>query len=118
MKRAHWILLILACVFLVIALRGTWVLLADFLPAETPDYPSDVGPGGLFAILLGEMLRGATLFVLLAGFVPYACLGLVFSGFLVSRRRVLPRWAWSLSLVLTVVYGLLGAGLIAVWLLT
>ena len=57
-KKSHIVMLILACVCLLIALKGAKDLLEVFLLAETPTYPSDVGPGGLFAVLLGEWLEG------------------------------------------------------------
>ena len=56
-KKSHIVMLILACVCLLIALKGAKDLLEVFLLAETPTYPSDVGPGGLFAVLLGEWLE-------------------------------------------------------------
>ena len=82
--------------------------------AETPTYPSDVGAAGLFAILLGESLRGFALVVLLLGFVPYLCGGLVLSIVLVSRRRDKPAWLWGVSLGLAVLFGLIAVGLVAV----
>ena len=94
-KKSHIVLLILACVCLFIALKGAKDLLEFFLLAETPTYPSDVGAAGLFAILLGESLRGFALTILLLGFVPYLCGGLVLSIVLASRRRDKPAWLWG-----------------------
>ena len=115
-KKSHIVMLILACVCLLIALKGAKDLLA-FLLAETPTYPSDVGPGGLFAILLSKWVRGAALAVLLIGFVPYLCGGLVLSIVLASRRRDKPAWLWGLSLGLAILLGLIAVGLVAVWIL-
>ena len=115
-KKSHIVMLILACVCLLIALKGAKDLLA-FLLAETPTYPSDVGPGGLFAILLSKWVRGAALAVLLIGFVPYLCGGLVLSIVLASRRRDKPAWLWGVSLGLAVLFGLIAVGLVAVWIL-
>ena len=116
-KKGHIVMLVLACVCLLIALKGAKDLLEVFLLAETPTYPSDVGPGGLFAVLLGEWLRGASLAVLLFGFVPYLCGGLALSIVLASRRRDKPAWLWGVSLGLAVLFGLIAAGLIAAWIL-
>ena len=116
-KKSHIVMLILACVCLLIALKGAKDLLEVFLLAETPTYPSDAGPGGLFAILLGEWLQGAALAVLLFGFVPYLCGGLALSIVLASRRRDKPAWLWGASLGLAVLFGLIAAGLIAAWIL-
>ena len=116
-KKGHIVMLVLACVCLLIALKGAKDLLEVFLLAETPTYPSDVGAGGLFAILLGEWLQGAALAVLLFGFVPYLCGGLALSIVLASRRRDKPAWLWGLSLGLVVLFGLIAAGLIAGWIL-
>ena len=115
-KKSHIVMLILACVCLLIALKGAKDLLA-FLLAETPTYPSDVGPGGLFAVLLGEWLEGFALAVLLLGFVPYLCGGLVLSIVLASRRRDKPAWLWGVSLGLAILLGLIAVGLVAVWIL-
>ena len=116
-KKSHVVMLILACVCLLIALKGAKDLLEVFLLAETPTYPSDVEAGGLFAILLGEWVRGAALAVLLIGFVPYLCGGLVLSVVLASRRRDKPAWLWGVSLGLAVLFGLIAVGLVAVWIL-
>jgi hypothetical protein len=116
-KKSHIVLLILACVCLLIALKGARDLVEVFLMAETPTYPSDAGPGGLFAILLGESLRGAALAVLLFGFVPYLCGGLALSIVLASRKRDKPAWLWGVSLGLAILFGLIAAGLIAAWIL-
>ena len=113
-KKSHIVLLILACVCLLIALKGARDLVEVFLMAETPTYPSDVGAGGLFAILLGESLRGFALTILLLGFVPYLCGGLVLSIVLASRRRDKPAWLWGGSLGLAILFGLIAAGLAAV----
>ena len=113
-KKSHIVLLILACVCLLIALKGAKDLLEFFLLAETPTYPSDVGAAGLFAILLGESLRGFALVVLLLGFVPYLCGGLVLSIVLASRRRDKPAWLWGVSLGLAILFGLIAVGLVAV----
>lgn len=116
-KKSHIIMLILACVCLLIALKGAKDLLEVFLLAETPTYPSDVGAGGLFAVLLGKWVRGAALAVLLLGFVPYLCGGMVLSVILCSRRRDKPAWLWGVSLGLAFLLGLIAVGLIAVWIL-
>lgn len=116
-KKSHIVLLILACVCLLIALKGAKDLSEVFLLAETPTYPSDVGAAGLFAILLGESLRGFALVVLLLGFVPYLCGGLVLSIVLVSRRRDKPAWLWGVSLGLAVLFGLIAVGLVLAWIL-
>lgn len=116
-KKSHIVLLILACVCLLIALKGAKDLSEVFLLAETPTYPSDVGAAGLFAILLGESLRGFALTVLLLGFVPYLCGGLVLSIVLVSRRRDKPAWLWGVSLGLAVLFGLIAVGLVLAWIL-
>ena len=116
-KKSHIVLLILACVCLLIALKGAKDLLEVFLLAETPTYPSDVGAAGLFAILLGESLRGFALTILLLGFVPYLCGGLVLSIVLASRRRDKPAWLWGVSLGSAILFGLIAMGLIAVWIL-
>ena len=113
-KKSHIVLLILACVCLLIALKGAKDLLEFFLLAKTPTYPSDVGAAGLFAILLGESLRGFALTILLLGFVPYLCGGLVLSIVLASRRRDKPAWLWGGSLGLAILFGLIAAGLAAV----
>jgi hypothetical protein len=107
-------MLVLACVCLLIALKGTKDLLEVFLLAETPTYPSDAGLGGLFAILLGEWLEGFALVVLLLGFLPYMCGGLVLSIVLASRKRDKPAWLWGVSLGLAILCGLIAAGLAAV----
>lgn len=117
LKKWHIVLLVLACVCLLIALKGAKELLEGFLLAESPTYPSDVGHGGLFAILLGKWLRGAALFVLLAGFVPYLCAGLALSAVLAARRRDKPAWLWGMSLGLTVLFGLVAIGLLTVWII-
>ena len=116
-KKSHIIMLVLACVCLLIALKGAKNLLEVFLLAETPTYPSDVGPGGLFAILLGEWLQGFSLAVLLLGFLPYLCGGMVLSVILCSRRRDKPAWLWGVSLGLSILFGLIAVGLTAVWIL-
>ena len=116
-KKGHIIMLILACVCLLIALKGAKDLLEVFLLAETPTYPSDVGAGGLFAVLLGKWVRGAALAVLLLGFVPYLCGGMVLSVILCSRRRDRPAWLWGVSLGLAILFGLVAVGLVAVWIL-
>ncbi len=116
-KKSHIVLLIFACVCLLIALKGAKDLSEVFLLAETPTYPSDVGAAGLFAILLGESLRGFALTVLLLGFVPYLCGGLVLSIVLVSRRRDKPAWLWGVSLGLAVLFGLIAVGLVLAWIL-
>ena len=116
-KKSHVVMLILACVCLLIALKGAKDLLEVFLLAETPTYPSDVEAGGLFAILLGDWVRGAALAVLLIGFVPYLCGGLVLSIVLASRRRDKPAWLWGVSLGLAILFGLIAVGLVAVWIL-
>ena len=116
-KKSHIVMLILACVCLLIALKGAKDLLEVFLLAETPTYPSDVGAGGLFAILLSKWVRGAALAVLLIGFVPYLCGGLVLSIVLASNRRDKPAWLWGVSLGLAVLFGLIAVGLVAVWIL-
>lgn len=116
-KKSHIIMLILACVCLLIALKGAKDLLEVFLLAETPTYPSDVGAGGLFAVLLGKWVRGAALAVLLLGFVPYLCGGMVLSVILCSRRRDRPAWLWGVSLGLAFLFGLIAVGLVAVWIL-
>lgn len=116
-KKSHIVLLILACVCLLIALKGAKDLSEVFLLAETPSYPSDAGEGGLFAILLGESLRGFALVVLLLGFVPYLCGGMVLSVILCSRRRDKPAWLWGVSLGSAILLGLIAVGLIAVWIL-
>ena len=116
-KKSHIIMLILACVCLFIALKGARDLPEVFLLAETPTYPSDVGAGGLFAVLLSKWVRGAALAVLLIGFVPYLCGGLVLSIVLASNRRDKPAWLWGVSLGLAVLFGLIAVGLIAVWIL-
>ncbi len=116
-RKSHVIMLILSCVFLFVALKGAKDLLEVFLLPESPSYPSDVGPGGLFAILLGEWLRGAALAILLIGFVPCLCGGLVLSVILCSRRRDKPAWLWGVSLGLAILFGLIAAGLIAGWIL-
>ena len=116
-KKSHIVLLILACVCLLIALKGAKDLLEVFLLAETPTYPSDVGAAGLFAILLGESLRGFALTVLLLGFVPYLCGGLVLSIVLASRRRDKPAWLWGVSLGLAILFGLIAVGLVLAWIL-
>ncbi|MBO5511835.1 MAG: hypothetical protein J6B24_08895 [Clostridia bacterium] len=115
-KKSHIVMLILACVCLLIALKGAKDLLA-FLLAETPTYPSDVGPGGLFAVLLGEWLKGFSLVVLLLGCLPYLCGGLTLSVILCSRRRDKPAWLWGVSLGMAILLGLIAVGLIAVWIL-
>ena len=89
-KKSHIVMLILACVCLLIALKGAKDLPEVFLLAETPTYPSDVGAGGLFAVLLGERLEGFAPAVLLLGFVPYLCGGMVLSVILCCRRRDRP----------------------------
>ena len=116
-KKSHIVMLILACVCLLIALKGAKDLLEAFLLAETPTYPSDVGAGGLFAVLLGEWLEGFALAVLLLGFVPYLCGGMVLSVILCSRRRDKPAWLWGVSLGSAILLGLIAVGLIAVWIL-
>ena len=116
-KKSHIVMLILACVCLLIALKGAKDLLEVFLLAETPTYPSDVGAGGLFAVLLGKWVRGAALAVLLLGFVPYLCGGMVLSVILCSRRRDRPAWLWGVSLGLAILLGLIAVGLVAVWIL-
>ena len=116
-KKSHIVMLILACVCLLIALKGAKDLLEVFLLAETPTYPSDVEEGGLFAVLLGEWLEGFALAVLLLGFVPYLCGGMVLSVILCSRRRDRPAWLWGVSLGLAILLGLIAVGLIAVWIL-
>ena len=116
-KKSHIVLLILACVCLLIALKGAKDLSEVFLLAETPTYPSDVGAAGLFAILLGDSLRGFALVVLLLGFVPYLCGGLVLSIVLASRRRDKPAWLWGVSLGLAVLFGLIAVGLVLAWIL-
>jgi hypothetical protein len=116
-KKSHIVLLILACVCLLIALKGAKDLSEVFLLAETPSYPSDVGPGGLFAILLEKWLRGAALAILLLGFVPYLCGRLVLSIVLASRRRDKPAWLWGISLGLAILFGLIAVGLVLVWIL-
>ena len=116
-KKGHIIMLILACVCLLIALKGAKDLLEVFLLAETPTYPSDVGAGGLFAVLLGNWVRGAALAVLLLGFVPYLCGGMVLSVILCSRWRERPAWLWGVSLGLAILLGLIAVGLVAVWIL-
>ena len=116
-KKSHIVMLILACVCLLIALKGAKDLLEVFLLAETPTYPSDVGAGGLFAVLLGKWVRGAALAVLLLGFVPYLCGGMVLSVILCSRRRDRPAWLWGVSLGLAFLFGLIAVGLVAVWIL-
>ena len=79
--------------------------------------PIRLGAGGLFAILLGKWVRGAALAVLLLGFVPYLCGGLVLSIVLASRRRDKPAWLWGVSLGSAILFGLIAVGLIAVWIL-
>lgn len=116
-RKHHIVMLVLACVCLLIALKGAKDLLEVFLLAETPTYPSDVGPRGLFAVLLGEWLKGFALAVLLLGFVPYLCGGMVLSVILCSRRRDKPAWLWGVSLGLVILLGLIAMGLIAVWIL-
>ena len=116
-KKSHIVMLILACVCLLIALKGAKDLPEVFLLAETPTNPSDAGPGGLFAVLLGEWLEGFALAVLLLGFVPYLCGGMVLSVILCSRRRDKPAWLWGVSLGLAILLGLIAVGLIAVWIL-
>ena len=116
-KKSPIVLLILACVCLLIALKGAKDLSEVFLLAETPSYPSDAGEGGLFAILLGESLRGFALVVLLLGFVPYLCGGLVLSIVLASRRRDKPAWLWGVSLGLVILFGLIAVGLVLTWIL-
>lgn len=116
-KKSHIVMLIVACVCLLIALKGAKDLLEVFLLAETPAYPSDVGAGGLFAVLLGEWLEGFALAVLLLGFLPYLCGGMVLSVILCSRRRDRPAWLWGVSLGLAFLFGLIAVGLIAVWIL-
>lgn len=116
-KKSHIVMLIPACVCLLIALKGAKDLLEVFLLAETPTYPSDVGAGGLFAVLLGEWLGGFALAVLLLGFLPYLCGGLVLSIVLASRRRDKPAWLWGVSLGLAILFGLVAVGLAAVWIL-
>lgn len=116
-RKGHTVMLILACVCLLISLKGAKDLLEVFLLAETPTYPSDVGPGGLFAVLLGEWLEGFSLAILLLGFVPYLCGGMVLSVILFSRRRDKPAWLWGVSLGLVILLGLIAMGLIAVWIL-
>lgn len=115
-KKSHIVMLILVCVCLFIALKGAKDLLA-FLLAETPTYPSDVGAGGLFAILLGEWLKGFSLAVLLLGCLPYLCGGLVLSIVLTSSRRDKPAWLWGVSLGSAILFGLIAVGLVAVWIL-
>ena len=115
-KKSHIVMLILACVCLLIALKGAKDLLA-FLLAETPTYPSDVGAGGLFAVLLGEWLEGFALAVLLLGFVPYLCGGMVLSVILCSRRRDKPAWLWGVSLGSAILFGLIAVGLVLAWIL-
>lgn len=107
-------MLILACVCLLIALKGAKDLPEVFLLAETPTYPSDVGVGGLFAILLGERLEGFAPAVLLLGFVPYLCGEMVLSVILCSRRRDRPAWLWGVSPGSSFLLGLIAVGLIAV----
>ena len=116
-KKGHIVMLVLACVCLLIALKGAKDLLEVFLLAETPTYPSDVGPGGLFAILLGEWLQGFSLAVLLLGCLPYLCGGMVLSVILCSRRRDKPAWLWGVSLGSAILFGLIAVGLTAVWIL-
>ncbi len=116
-KKSHIVMLILACVCLLIALKGARDLLEVFLLAETPTYPSDVGAGGLFAILLGEWLKGFSLVVLLLGCLPYLCGGLVLSIVLASSRRDKPVWLWGVSLGSAILFGLIAVGLVAVWIL-
>lgn len=116
-KKSHIVMLILACVCLLIALKGARDLLEVFLLAETPAYPSDVGAGGLFAILFGEWLKGFSLVVLLLGCLPYLCGGLTLSVILCSRRRGKPAWLWGVSLGMAILFGLIAVGLIAVWIL-
>lgn len=116
-RKGHTVMLILACVCLLISLKGAKDLLEVFLLAETPTYPSDVGAGGLFAVLLGEWLEGFSLAILLLGFVPYLCGGVALSVILCSRRRDKPAWLWGVSLGLAILFGLIAVGLIAVWIL-
>ncbi len=122
-KKCHIVLLILSCVFLLIALAGARDLLEGFLLPDAPfaDAPSphpDDGTGmGWFGVFLGEAVRGFALFVLLVGFVPYLCAGAVLSVILASRRRDKPAWLWGVSLALAIAFGLIAAGLIAVWIL-
>ena len=62
-------------------------------------------------------MRGCALTVLLLGFVPYLCGGLVLSIVLASRRRDKPAWLWGVSLGSAILFGLIAVGLIAVWIL-
>lgn len=122
-KKSHIVLLILSCVFLLIALKGAKDLLEMFLLPDAPlaegtVLPDDEGAEmGLFFVLLGETLRGAALALLLVGFVPYLCAGEVLSVILCARRRDKPAWLWGISLGLAIAFGLIAAGLIAVWIL-
>ena len=118
-KRSHIVLLILSCVCLLIALTGAKDLMEYFLLPDAPLADGSALPDGegtemgLFVMLLDESLRGAALAVLLVGFVPYLCAGLVMSVILATRRRVLPSWLWVASLVLTGLYLLILTVLVA-----
>ena len=121
-RKSHIVLLILSCVCLAVALAGAKDLLENFLLpdaplGDAPSAPSDGGAGAGLAVLLGGALRGFALFALLAGFVPFLCAGEVLSVILCSRRRDKPAWLWGISLGLAIVFGLIAAGLIAVWIL-
>ena len=118
-KRSHIVLLILSCVFLCIAVSGAVDLVETFLLPDAPLADGSALPDGegtemgLFVMLLGESLWVAALAVLLVGFVPYLCAGLVMSVILATRRRVLPSWLWVASLVLTGLYLLILTVLVA-----
>lgn len=122
-RKGHIVLLILSCVFLLIALKGARDLLEMFLLPDAPladgtVTPNDEGTGmGIFVALLGTTLRGVALAILLVGFVPYLCAGEVLSVILCARRRDKPAWLWGISLGMAIAFGLIATGLIAVWIL-
>ena len=122
-KKRHIVLFILSCVFLFIAVLGARDLLEMFLLPDAPLAEGAVLPDaegaemGLFFVLLGETLRGATLALLLVGFVPYLCAGEVLSVILCSRRHGKPLWLWGIALGLAILFGLIAVGLLVVWIL-
>lgn len=127
-QKKHVILFVIACLILVVgalAYVGGLVGWTVYVFDQTADLDmSESEFPGLAALLLllavPAMLYAGVLVMTVVSTVFWIA-GLIVSGILVFRKKVLPTWMWVLSLILFCIYALFTLGnvaTIAFWLIT
>jgi hypothetical protein len=117
-KKKHIVLFVIACV-LMAGMLSCLVEFAELRAYEPPEESVESQlPGG--EILAGVVTAAAFALaeaMMVGGFAVCCVGGGVISALLAMDRKNKPKWLWGASLGLVILFGLIAAGLAAVWIL-